>query len=180
MFLSLQEQKHIGQCCTLQLQLFIRGATIVSLTVFAPRASSGTILELCSFRNSNFKKHKLDSAQNVTVSKDQMHIGQCCTLQLLLLIRCTTIVSMTVFAPRALSGTILELCSFRNSNFKKHKLDSAQNVPFFAGTKAHWTVLYITTSTLHTWCYNSVIDSFCSKSLKWDHTGVMLIQKFKF
>jgi hypothetical protein len=71
-----------------------------------------------------------------------MHIGQCCTLQLLLIIPGATIVSLTVFAPRASSGTILELCSFRNSNFKKHKLDSAQNVPFFAGTKAHWTVLF--------------------------------------
>jgi hypothetical protein len=94
-------------------------------------------------------------------------------------IRGATIVSMTVFAPRAVSGTILKLCSFRNSKFQKHKLDSAQNVTFFTGSSAHWTVLYMTISTFHTLHYNSVIDSFCSKSLKWDHTGVMLIQKFK-
>jgi hypothetical protein len=35
-------------------------------------------------------------------------------------------------------------------------------------------VLHMTTSTLHTLRYISVIDSFCSKSLKWDHTKVML------
>jgi hypothetical protein len=52
-------------------------------------------------------------------------------------------------------------------------------VTCFAGSSAHWTVLYMTTSTLHTWRYNSVIDSFCSRSLKWDHTGVILFLIFK-
>jgi hypothetical protein len=52
----LQDQVHVGQCCTSQLLLFIHKATIVSLTVFAPGASSGTILELCSFSYSKFKK----------------------------------------------------------------------------------------------------------------------------
>jgi hypothetical protein len=61
MLLVLQDQVHIGHCCTLQFLLFICGATIVSLTLFAPGASSGTILELCSFSYSKFQKSKLDS-----------------------------------------------------------------------------------------------------------------------
>jgi hypothetical protein len=172
---------HIGHWCTWQLLLFVRCATIVSLTVFAPRASSGTILEFCSYSYSKFQKSnqillimslfrrikgtldstvhdnfysiyivlqlchwqfllqepqvgpywssalivisilniKLDSAHNVTVSKDQVHIGHFCRWQLLLFRRCATIVSLTLFAPRASSGTILELCSFSYSKFQK-------------------------------------------------------------
>ena len=33
----------------------------------------------------------------------------------------------------------------------------------FMGSTAHWTLTYITTSTLHTNCYNSVNDSFAIK-----------------
>jgi hypothetical protein len=58
-------------------------------------------------------------------------------------------------------------------NFK-NQTGFCSYVTFFAGSSAHWTLLYMTISTLYTWRYNSVIDSFCSKSLKWDHTGAML------
>jgi UDP-2,3-diacylglucosamine pyrophosphatase LpxH len=81
-----------------------------------------------AFHKFKISKHKLDSAQNITVSKDQMHIGHCCTGQFLLFIHGTTIVSMTAFVPRTSSGTILELCFLCNSKFQKQKLDSALNV----------------------------------------------------
>jgi hypothetical protein len=35
------------------------------------------------------------------------------------------------------------------------------------GSTAHWTLPYMTIFTLHMFSYNSVIDSFCSKSLTW-------------
>ena len=45
------------------------------INIFAQRASSGSLLDLCSFRNSEIQKSKLDSALNVTVSWHQVHIG---------------------------------------------------------------------------------------------------------
>jgi hypothetical protein len=63
-------------------------------------------------------------------------------------------------------------------NFK-NQIGFCSKCHCFEGSNAHWTVLYITTSTLNSFCYNSVNDSFCSKSLKWDHTVVMLFQLFK-
>ena len=66
-------------------RLYITTATLNMLrdnnviNSFPPRASSGSILDFCSFRNSKFQKSKLDSALNVTVSWDQVHIGHFCT-----------------------------------------------------------------------------------------------------
>jgi hypothetical protein len=62
----------------------------------------------------------------------------------------------------------------------KNQTGFCSYVTCFIGSSAHWTLLYMTISTLHMWRYNSVIDSFGSRSLKWDHTGVMLFRYSKF
>jgi hypothetical protein len=52
-----------------------------------------------------------------------------------------------------------------------HKINKIIEYYCFMGSTAHWMLLYMTIFTLHMFTYNSVIDSFCSKSLTWDHIG---------
>ena len=125
---------------------------------FPPRASSGSILDLCSFRNSKFQKSKLDSALNVTVSWDQVHIGHFWTIQLLLYICCSTIVSLTVFLQEPRVGVYWTYALSVNQNMKKTGFCSKCNC--FRGSSAHWTRLYKTTSTINMLRGNSVIHSF--------------------
>jgi hypothetical protein len=80
-----------------------------------------------AFQKFKISKHKLDSAQNITVSKDPVHIGHCCTRQLLLLIHVTTIVPLTVLLQEPQVGPYWS-DAFQKFKILKHKLDSAQNI----------------------------------------------------
>jgi hypothetical protein len=133
----------------------------------------GPYLSNAFFRNSKFQKHKLDFVQNVTFLQDQVHIRDTALHDNFYFETMHYISVIDSFAPSAPSGTILELCFFRNSKFQKHKQDFVQNVTFFAGSSAHWTLLYMTTSILKQCTTLVSLTVFCSKSLKWDHTGVM-------
>jgi hypothetical protein len=52
------------------------------------------------------------------------------------------------------------LMLFRNSKFQNTNWILLKISLFRTGSREHWTLLYMTISTLHTFRYNSVIDSF--------------------
>jgi hypothetical protein len=83
------------------------------------------------------------------------------------------------FCSKSLKWDHTEVMRFLVIQNFKNQTGFCSYVTCFARSSAHWTLLYMTTSTLHTLRYISVIDSFCSKSLKWDHIGVMYFKLFK-
>jgi hypothetical protein len=96
-------------------------------------------------------------------SQDQVHIGHCCTWQLLLCLCCATIVSLTVLLQEPQVGPYWSYALFVIQNFK-NQTGFCSKFNFFEGSSAHLTLLYMTIATLPTWRYNSVIDSFAPRA----------------
>jgi hypothetical protein len=158
-----KDQVHIWHCCTWQFLLFLHRATIVSLTVFTPRASNGTILELCSFRYSKFQKSNWILLKMSLFRKIKCTFEHCCKWQFLLFLHRATIVSLTVLLQEPQMGPYWSYALLFIQNFK-NQTGFCSYVTVFAGSSAHWTLLYMTTSTFNTWRYNSVIDSFAPRA----------------
>ena len=101
---------------------------------FSPRASGGSILDLCSFRNSKFQKKQIGfcSKCHCFVESSAYWTRLYIITSILNMLRYNNVIN--IFPPRASSGSILDLCSFRNSKFQKSKLDSALK-ELFCGIK---------------------------------------------
>ena len=68
------------------------------------------------------------------------------------------------FAPRASRGTILESKLMLSQRYEVMRYEDTQIAhECFEGSSAHWTLSYMTTSSLHLFRYNSVIEWFSLK-----------------
>jgi hypothetical protein len=104
---------------------------------------------------------------NMNFSWDQGHIGHCRTWQLLLFICSATIVSLSVLLQKSLECDLLESKHMLSQRYKdmmfwRYK-DTQIEHKCFMGSRAHWTLPYMTTSTLHMFSNNSVNDGFAPK-----------------